>query len=90
MNRRTFLAGAGILFAGLMLPCTVSAAGKPLVAYFSRTGEQFGVGVISKGNTAITAEIIAQKTGADLCEISVVTTAIPVTISRFAMSPRLN
>ena len=42
---------------------------KTLVVYFSRTGEQYTVGVIDKGNTAIVAEMIAEKTGADLYEI---------------------
>ena len=42
---------------------------KILVAYFSRTGEQYSVGFITKGNTEIIAEIIAAKTGADLFEI---------------------
>ena len=40
-----------------------------LVLYFSRTGEQYVVGVIDKGNTAIVAEMIAEQTGADLFEI---------------------
>ena len=40
-----------------------------LVVYFSRTGEQYTVGTIDKGNTAIVAEMIAEKTGADLFEI---------------------
>ena len=40
-----------------------------LVLYFSRTGEQYNVGVIEKGNTAIVAEIVAEATGADLYEI---------------------
>lgn len=40
-----------------------------LVIYFSRTGEQYSVGVIEKGNTAIVAEMIAERTGADLFEI---------------------
>lgn len=40
-----------------------------LVVYFSRTGEQYGVGVINKGNTAIVAEMIAEETGADTFEI---------------------
>ena len=40
-----------------------------LVIYFSRTGEQYVVGVIDKGNTAIVAEMIAEKTGADLFEV---------------------
>ena len=37
--------------------------------YFSRTGEQYTVGNIDKGNTAIVAEMIADKTGADLFEV---------------------
>ena len=44
---------------------------KVLVAYFSRTGEQYSVGNISKGNTAIIGEMIASKTGADTFEIKV-------------------
>ena len=42
---------------------------KVLVVYFSRTGEQYGVGNIQEGNTAIIAQMIAQKTGGDLFEI---------------------
>lgn len=40
-----------------------------LVVYFSRTGEQYGVGVIDEGNTAIVANTIAEATGADTFEI---------------------
>ena len=40
-----------------------------LVIYFSRTGEQYEVGEIDKGNTAIVAEMIAEETGADMYEI---------------------
>ena len=40
-----------------------------LVVYFSRTGEQYGVGKIDKGNTAIVADMIIDKTGADSFEI---------------------
>ena len=40
-----------------------------LVVYFSRTGEQYTVGVIDHGNTAIVSEMIAEKTGADLFEV---------------------
>ena len=40
-----------------------------LILYFSRTGEQYTVGVIEHGNTAIVAEMIAEKTGGDLFEI---------------------
>ena len=49
----------------------VSAAGqgKVLVAYFSRVDENYGVGYITKGNTRIIAEMIAEKTGAELFEI---------------------
>ena len=43
--------------------------GKVLVLYFSRTGEQYNVGVIDEGNTAIVAKIIAEETGADLFEV---------------------
>ena len=45
------------------------AGAKVLVAYFSRTGENYGVGVIDKGNTEIIAEMIAAKTGGDLFRI---------------------
>ena len=60
-----------ILFAGLFQFLGASAEEKKdvLVVYFSRTGEQYQVGVIDKGNTAIVAEMIAEKTGADLFEI---------------------
>ncbi len=43
--------------------------GAALVVYFSRTGEQYGVGKIDKGNTAIVAELIAEKTGATIWEV---------------------
>ena len=43
--------------------------GKILIAYFSRAGENYSVGVIEKGNTAIVAELIAEQTGGDLFEI---------------------
>lgn len=45
------------------------SAANILVVYFSRTGEQYSVGVIDEGNTAIVAKMIAEKTGADLYEI---------------------
>lgn len=40
-----------------------------LVAYFSRTGENYAVGNIRKGNTCIVAATIAEILGADLFEI---------------------
>ena len=60
-----------ILFAGLFqfLGASAEENNDVLVVYFSRTGEQYQVGVIDKGNTAIVAEMIAEKTGADLFEI---------------------
>ena len=43
--------------------------GKKLVVYFSHTGENYNVGVITKGNTHIIADMIADETGADRFEI---------------------
>ena len=45
------------------------SSGNTLVVYFSRTGEQYSVGVIDKGNTAVVAEMIGNQLGADLWEI---------------------
>ena len=42
---------------------------KILVVYFSRTGEEYNVGKITTGNTAIVADFIAKKVGADKFEI---------------------
>ena len=50
-----------------------------LVVYFSRTGEQYTVGVIDEGNTAIVAKMIADKTGADLFEVLPVDDHYPMT-----------
>ena len=44
---------------------------KILVAYFSRTGEQYSVGNIKEGNTAIIGKMIADKTGGKIFEIKV-------------------
>lgn len=70
ITRRNFVklatAGGLILSTGRVFAATNE---KFLIAYFSRTGEEYGVGNITKGNTAIVAEIIAQKTGGDLFEI---------------------
>ena len=46
-----------------------SEQGRILVAYFSRAGENYNVGMIEKGNTQIIAEMIAEATGADLFQI---------------------
>ena len=52
---------------------------KVLVAYFSRTGEQNSVGNITEGNTAIIAQMIADKTQGDLFEIKVKNDKYPKT-----------
>lgn len=53
-------------------PAPSAGGRKILVAYFSRTGEEYGVGVITKGNTAVVADAIAEITGADKFEIKTV------------------
>jgi len=45
------------------------ASGKILIAYFSRAGENYSVGVIDEGNTAKLAKEIAAQTGGTLFEI---------------------
>lgn len=50
-----------------------SAGSKILVVYFSRAGENYGVGVIEKGNTHIIADMIAEEMDADTFEIVRVT-----------------
>ena len=45
---------------------------KALVVYYSRTGENYAVGNIAEGNTAIVAKMIAARIGADLFEIRTV------------------
>ena len=41
-----------------------------LVMYFSRAGENYGVGQVAEGNTAVVAKMIAETAGADLFEIA--------------------
>ena len=53
---------------------TGSAAAKSIVVYFSKTGEQYSVGVIQEGNTAKVAKEIAEQTGSDLLELKTVKT----------------
>ena len=52
-----------------------------LVIYFSRTGEQYVVGEIDKGNTAIVAEMIAEQTGGELFEVLPADDYYPMTYS---------
>lgn len=49
------------------MPATQNGAS--LVLVFSRAGENYGVGTVKVGNTMVLAQIIAEKTGADLFEI---------------------
>lgn len=42
---------------------------KTLVVYFSKTGEQYGVGNIIEGNTAIVAKMIAEQIDGSLFEV---------------------
>ena len=74
ITRRNFIklaaAGGLILSAGKVFAATNE---KILIAYFSRTGEEYGVGHIAKGNTEIVAELIAQKIGGDIFKIEPVT-----------------
>lgn len=42
---------------------------KILIAFFSRADENYGVGVVEKGNTHIIAEMIAEETGGELFHI---------------------
>lgn len=50
---------------------------KCLVVYFSRAGEQYTVGEIQEGNTAIVAKIIAKEISADTFEIKVLDDSYP-------------
>lgn len=50
----------------LKVKVTEPKSSKILVAYFSRAGENYDVGVVTKGNTQIIAEMIAKQTEAEL------------------------
>lgn len=64
MKKLTFILGV------LMMSITANA--KSLVVYYSKTGEQYGVGTITEGNTAKVAKEIAAQTGADILELKTV------------------
>ena len=59
--------------SGDQIDTNTENTGKVLVAFFSRTGENYGVGVIEKGNTHIIADMIAAEMDADTFEIARVT-----------------
>ena len=50
----------------------IKTSRKILVAYFSRTGDNYEVGHVEKGNTHMMADMIAEATGADTFEIKTV------------------
>lgn len=54
-------------------PTNSAQGNKILVVYFTRPGEEYSIGRITKGNTEIIAEMIAQKTDADLFKIEAAT-----------------
>ncbi len=64
MKKIALLAALFALFMG-----SAFAQNTSLVVYFSRTGEQYSVGEITEGNTALIAKMIAQKADADMFEI---------------------
>lgn len=53
-------------------PADLSADSKVLVAYFSRAGENYNVGVVEKGSTELLAELVAENTGGTLFHIKTV------------------
>lgn len=81
ISRRTLLKNLAVLgmagSCGLLFSQNTMAGqmnfeaykGKILIAYFSRTGENYGVGNITKGNTEIVAEFIQQHVNGDLFHI---------------------
>lgn len=58
-----------VLIITAIFSSSFAAEAKTLVVVFSRADENYNVGYITKGNTMILAEMVAQKTGADLFEI---------------------
>ena len=62
------------LFLGGILMLSMSSinaaeTAKSIVIYFSRTGENYSVGVIKEGNTAKVAKVVAAMTGSDIFEV---------------------
>ena len=59
----------GIFVFMVLITSAYSAEAKTLVVIFSRADENYSVGYVEKGNTMILAEMIADKTGAELFEV---------------------
>ncbi|MBP3885760.1 MAG: hypothetical protein J6D54_12615 [Olsenella sp.] len=51
-------------------PATVPAGTDAIVVYFSRAGENYGVGYVEEGNTAVVAKMVAEATGAGMFEVA--------------------
>ena len=64
---RTIILTALVVVA--IVSSSFAAEAKSLVVIFSRADENYNVGYITKGNTMILAEMVAQKTGSELFEI---------------------
>lgn len=58
-----------ILALTILASSACAAEAKTLVIVYSRADENYNVGYIEKGNTMILAEMIADKTGAELFEV---------------------
>lgn len=56
-------------FSGQAVTAESESHSNILIAYFSRAGENYSVGVIDKGNTELLAEIIADETDGNLFQI---------------------
>lgn len=84
MNTKSAFVAVSAVLIGLMCSCGNNArrstgvlseaisslkGRKALVLYFSRSGENYIVGKVDKGNTSFIAEYIAEATGADVCEV---------------------
>ena len=64
---RNIVLGLFVIFTLMSSAYAVEA--KTLVVVFSRADENYSVGFVEKGNTMILAEMIANKTGAELFEV---------------------
>lgn len=72
MNRRSLLSlVAASLTAGSLsrIATAAPAAGRNLVIFYSRADENYDVGYVKTGNTAIMARIVADTVGADIFEV---------------------
>ncbi len=59
----------GMLIVLAVISSSFAAEAKSLVVVFSHAGENYNVGTITTGNTMKLAQIVAEKTGAELFEV---------------------